>query len=302
MNRFAENGPKSEPHNLEHLLSRYVKELLFLWGFLMLLLLIASQNAMGSATASPTPVMVFAGSGSNLPITRLLAEAFQKRHPGVKIDIPASIGSTGGVRAVADGGITVALISRPLKEEEKGLKLSTLAYARTAVVMGVNRNAPDDGITLTDLVNIYRGRKTRWKDGREIVVLTREPGDSSIELLEREVPCFRDAYRESQEAGRWKTIYNDQEMNRAIVRIPYSLGISDAGAIKTDRLAIKALKVNGVSPSLKNVQKGAYPLVKTLSFAFYRERLPAPAKSFMDFVVSAEGARILRANGYLPVN
>lgn len=38
----------------------------------------------------------------------------------------------------------------------------------------------------------------------------------------------------------------------------------------------------------------------TLSFAFIREKLPEPARAFIEFVRSSEGARILRAFGFAP--
>lgn len=252
------------------------------------------------AGEAPSGSLVFAGSGSNLAVTRLLAEAFGRSRPEIKIDVPASIGSTGGIRAAAEGAIAVGLISRPLREQEKGLGLTVLSYARTAVIIGAHPSVADDGITSEGLVNIYRGAKSRWKDGREIIVLTREPGDSSIEVLEREVPEFKGAYAESVRARRWTTLYTDQEMHRVLARTSYAIGLSDMGAIAAERLPIKVLKVNGVLPTPENVLHGRYPLVKTLAFAFPKDKLPPGGKAFLDFVRSREGERVLRANGYLP--
>jgi phosphate transport system substrate-binding protein len=63
---------------------------------------------------------------------------------------------------------------------------------------------------------------------------------------------------------------------------------------------VKALKVNGVAPTLENVASGTYPLVKTLTFVFKEDKLNPVARAFVDFVRSPEGERILTANGYLP--
>lgn len=252
------------------------------------------------AGESPSRPLVFAGSGSNLPIARILTEAFRRIRPEIKIEVPASIGSTGGIRAVAEGTVAAGLISRPLREQEKGLGLTVLPYARTAIVIGTHPSVADDGITFDELAAIYRGMKTRWRDGREIIVLTREPGDSSIEVLEREISGFREAYAESQRAKRWTTLYTDQEMNRVLARTPHALGLSDTGVITAEQIPIKALKVNGVPPTPENVSSGRYPLVKTLAFVFQKDKLPAGARAFLDFVLSKEGGKILRANGYLP--
>ena len=252
-----------------------------------------ARAAAGEAPAGP---LVFAGSGSNLPLTRLLADAFARVRPESKIEVPASIGSAGGIRAAADGAIAVGLISRPLKDREKESGLTVLPYARTAVVIGVHPAVPDDGISFVDLVQIYKGTKSRWKDGREIIVLTREAGDSSIEVLERDIPGFKQAYAESRSVKRWATLLTDQEMNRVLARTPYAIGLSDMGAITAERLPIKVLRIDGVLPTPENVLSGRYPLVKALAFAFLKDKLPAGAKAFLDFVRSKDGEKILRAN------
>jgi phosphate transport system substrate-binding protein len=269
---------------------------LLLWAA-ALNLLPSGVAVAGESAAAP---LIFAGSGTNLPITQLLAEAFRHHHPAVAIEVPTSIGSTGAVRAAAVGAIGLGLISRPLKPQEKALGLTSVPYARTAVVIGVHPTVMEDAITFDDLIQIYQGTKTRWSDGREIVVLTREPGDSSNEVLEQVIPGFKEVYAESHQAKRWATMFKDQEMNQALAKKPYAIGLSDMGAITTEQLPIKALQVNGVPPAAEDVRSGRYLLVKTLYFTYLPEKLPAEAKAFLDFVRSSEGAQILQANGYLP--
>lgn len=242
----------------------------------------------------------FAGSGSNLGITRVLAKTFMQAHPGININIPESIGSTGGIRAAAEGAITVGLVSRPLKEQEDKLGLEILPYARTAIVIGAHPGVTDDGVTFEELVQIYKGNKNRWHDGKEIIVYTREPGDSAIEALIQIVPGFADAYRESRRFRRWITLFTDQEMYKMLSGTPYAIGLSDYGAIKTERLKIKVLKLNGIYPNAENVLSGKYPVARTLSFVFMKDKLPSEARDFINFVLSKRGKQILKANGYLP--
>lgn len=270
------------------------------WLLFWVILAAAGVPPCARAGESPSAPLVFAGSGTNLAITRLLAEAFVRKRRDVAIEVPASIGSTGGIRAAADGGVALGLISRPLKEDEKGLGLRVMPFARSPIVFGVHPTVADDEITLGDLVSMYRGAKTRWRDGREIVVLTRQPTDSGIEVLEREVSGFRDAYAESQRAKRWITLYTDQEMNQQLVKTPFAIGLLDLGIIRAERLAVKVLRVNGVAPTEQNILNGRYLLVKILAFVFREGALPAGAKAFLDFVRSRPGQQILRANSYLP--
>jgi phosphate transport system substrate-binding protein len=259
-------------------------------------------------TALPAPApagearttLTLAGSGTNLPIARVLAAAFEKKHPGIHIEVPASIGSTSGIRAAAEGAVAIGLISRPLKESEKRLGLEVVTYARTPLVIGVHPSVAVESITSAEIIDIYRGKKGSWKDGREIIVLTREPGDSTIEVMCKGVPGFKEVYDESQKAKRWTTLLKDLEMNETLAKTPHAIGFSDLGALTLERHRIKPLKVNGVAPTLKNAENGTYPLVKPLMFVFHREKLPPAAREFLAFTRSKDGAKIMRASGYLP--
>lgn len=256
----------------------------------------------GPAAAGQAPVtsLVIAGSGTSLPIIRVLAQAFQRSHPGITIDVPATIGSTGGIRAAADGAVAIGLISRPLRENEQKLGLAVVTYARTPLVIGVHPAVTEENISYAEIIDIYRGKKRNWKDGQEIIVLTREPGDSAIEVMNKGVPGFREAYEESQKAKRWTTLLADLEMNRFLAKTPHAIGFSDLGSLIIERHAIKPLSLNGVAPTLKNVLEGKYTLVKTLMFVFRNEKLPPAAREFLSFARSEEGTRVLSANGYLP--
>lgn len=262
---------------------------------------VSTKNPIAANRELPSSSLVFAGSGGNLDIVRLLAKEFQKSHSQIAIDVPDSIGSSAGIKAAADQAISVGLTSRSLKDKEKKLGLTVITYARTAIVIGVHPSVVDDGITSKELIQIYQGTKSRWQDEQEIIVLTREPGDSSLAVLEQQIPKFKQVYAESQRAKRWTTLYTDQEMSQTLAKTPYAIGISDLGIITTEQLPIKALKVNGVSPTLKNLTSGKYPLFRSLSFVFLQDKLSAKAKTFLDFVQSSEGKKILRANGYLAI-
>jgi phosphate transport system substrate-binding protein len=76
--------------------------------------------------------LLFAGSGSNLPILRVLAREYARVRPDVRIDVPGSIGSTGAVRAAADGAVTAGQVSRPLRDAERAHGLTVRPNAASA--------------------------------------------------------------------------------------------------------------------------------------------------------------------------
>lgn len=268
-------------------------------GFLSLA--IHPATAQEQATTSTSKPFVMAGSGVNLGITKLLAQAFMAKNPNVKIDVPGSIGTKGAITASKDGAITVGLTSRALKEEEKSPDVTEKAYAKTAMVVGVHPSVEETGLSYNELVSIYAAQKDKWKNQKDIIVLMREEYDSGFGILEKGIPGFKEACAESRKKLRWTTHFTDQEANKALAATPYAIGVTDLGMIFTEALTVKPLSLNSVMPSVDTLQNGQYPLTRTLYFLYRHKDVPADIKAFFDFVASEEGATILKANGYMPL-
>ncbi|MFA5040893.1 MAG: substrate-binding domain-containing protein [Bdellovibrionales bacterium] len=244
---------------------------------------------------------VAAGSGVNLEITRILANAFMKDHEGVSISVPGSIGTKGAISAVADKAVMIGLISRPLKENEQRPLYTVTPYGKTPVVIGVNPSVPENGITSKELTEIYGGKKLTWSNGHDIVVQMREAYDSGFQIVEAAVPGFAAACDEARKTEKWTTYFTDQDANEAIAKFADSIGVSDLGMILSERRAIKPLSFDGVEPTVANISDGTYKLSRTLYFLTRADNLSEDAKAFMAFVRSDKGQAILNKHGYLPL-
>jgi phosphate transport system substrate-binding protein len=253
-----------------------------------------------SALAStPEPdVLHLAGSGSNLPLTRALAEAHAEAG-GAQYVVHESVGSRGGIRAASDGVIQLGLISRPLVADEQDLGLVVIPYARSPVVVAVHASVADEGVTSEELLDIYRGVKTRWSDGSRIVVLHREQGDSSHRVFERHLPELATISDEAHREGRFRVLYTDAAMEEALVSTPGAIGLYGLGLIPMD-LPLKALRIDGIAPTEANVREGIYPYVKDLAFVT-KEEPGELAADFLRFVFSERGQAIIRERSYLPL-
>ena len=233
--------------------------------------------------------MIIAGSGSNLPITGKLIEQYQSLS-AEQIDLPNSIGTRGAIKAINEGAIELGLSSRLLNEEERAEDLQEIAYARVGIIIGVNTSVPDDNITGGELVEIFAGKKTTWTNGKMIVVLSREAGDSTNAVLEREVSGFAETLAQSIKENKWRVQYTDLEETEAITKTLYSIGFTDTGALAAQNLNIKPLKVNGIAPTIENVRQGAYRLYKDFYFV-YKQPLSVRSQRFLEFVFSEKGVK-----------
>jgi phosphate transport system substrate-binding protein len=72
--------------------------------------------------------------------------------------------------------------------------------------------------------------------------------------------------------------------------------------VATEQLNLRVLEFNGIQPSPENLQNGVYPLCRVLSFVYRVDSLPEGAKAFFAFVRSDAGRKIMKSNGYIPVD
>lgn len=259
-------------------------------------------TAAGPRPAAPGAVrhdgLRMAGSGSNLPLTRSLGAAFSQARSRHAV-VHASIGSGGGVQALLDGVVDIALVSRPLRDGEREQGLVATPYARVPVVIAAHASVPDDGVTQAQLVAIFDGTRGTWADGSPIAVLQRERGDSSHTAVDRVLPAFAEANERAYATARFRVLYRDDAMREALADTRGAIGLFGEGAIP-ESLPIKALTYDGVTPGPASVQAGTYPFHK--DFAFVTRGAPrGEAAAFIAFVLSPAGRRVIEANGAIPL-
>jgi len=256
----------------------------------------------GPRTApKPSSLLRLAGSGSNLPLTRALADEFLSKRPWLRVRVHESVGSGGGVRAVYDRAIDIGLISRPLQPEERGRGLVTIPYARVAVVVAANPTVPIRGISAAEMLALYDGRAQFWSDGSAVVVFQRERGDSGHLAAHAVIPGFAEVDRHAWDTRRWSVLYHDRAMQEALVSTPGSIGLFDQGLAISQDLPLMMLAYEGQQPTTEGVRSGDYPLTKDLSFVLVDDGYDPLALEFIAFVFSADGQRVIRDNGYIPL-
>lgn len=238
-----------------------------------------------------------AGSGSCVPLARMLAGSAMQRSD-LSPEVHASIGSGGGIRALQDGAIELAVVSRGLRDEEVASGLVYTPFARIPVVVAAGLDVPDRTVTYDDLDALFEGRRTKWSDGTNVVVLLREAGDSSHRVVEAVMPEFAAITGQARADGAFRVLYHDGAMQVALANTPGAVGLHGNG-VDPSLAGFRALAVDGVEPTGDNVESGAYPFVKELGFVTIGP--PAgEAKAFIDYVLSPEGRALLRVRGAVP--
>ena len=263
----------------------------------LLLMLLACPLIVTDLPCLAQEKIVVAGTGDSMEIFQMLAAGFEKGHPGQKIDVPYSIGSGGGVRCASKGLCDIGRVARPPEKQESKYNVKYRALAHTPLVCAVNPSVVGvDDLTDEQFLGILTGRISNWKDvgGQDgkIYVVQREFGDSARALLEKKLPGFNES---PQLIG--YTAYSAAEALKSIRDNRNTIGYVAYEAAKQMRL--KILKINGVYPSMDNIQKGRYQLVLTVGYVWKGE-LTGLAKEFFDFCYSKEGFAALMDSGTVP--
>ena len=228
--------------------------------------------------------LVIAGSGSGLALLRGFVRRYQDGHPAARIEVPESIGTSGGLRALRDGAIDIALVSRPLSAAERaGVTVTPLARVLAAFAT----RARVDGLDAAALAEIYAGKRPRWPDGTRVVPFVRQAGDSANALIATHLPEVGRAIDDALASERLPVAYTDQELEAALLNVDGAIGLIDLATLRLDGPALHALALDGVPPEREAALAGRYPLVTPLALVTRGDALPPDARGFLDFVASA---------------
>jgi phosphate transport system substrate-binding protein len=303
---WLDRSPLLRPVVLWSLVAVVALPLLVGAGFLTHAVLGGPEPPRGNAAGpirsvrAPDSRLLLAGSGSNVPLTRQLADACSRADPSLHIDVDEGMGSTGGLRALADGEIDLALVSRPLRDAERKLGLTVLPYARAPVAVATHPDVVDEPLTREEIVQIFQGVRARWSDGRVVVPVQRESGDSSHAAVGKRLPAFAVADDLARRDQRWLVAYHDRSMHETLLATPGSVGLVDASAVRAGGWPLRLLKVDGAAPTGAAVAAGKYPFWKDLLFVSSGRPTGAVAR-FLACVASPVGEAVIRKAESLPL-
>jgi phosphate transport system substrate-binding protein len=233
--------------------------------------------------------------------TAFLPELFAtfERSEATKLKLIPGLGSSGGLRALQDGVLDIAVSGRPLKPEELQQGLMPAVTLRTPFVLITSHPHPN-GLKGTEIPGIFKSQKAAWTDGTPIRIILRPKSDSDTQVLGDMFPGMAAAIDEARRRPDIPIAATDQDNASLAERVPGSFAGSTFTQIKMERRNLRYVAINGVEPSLENLQTAAYPFVKVLSFVLPAQRAPV-AERFIAFLTSPPGKAALHATGNLLV-
>lgn len=242
---------------------------------------------------------LFTGSSTVAPVAAELSKAFEKKHPLLRIDVQTG-GSTKGAIDTLKSLNDMGMISRkPHSGTEQTLK--TFLLAKDGIAMIVHQSNPLTNLSHQEVQKIYKRQITNWKalggPDAPIILVHKAEGHSTLEL-------FLKHFRLKRSEVKPHIVIGDNEQGiKTVAGNPHAIGYVSIGAALHNislKTPIKMLKLDGITPSLQNVQNGQYPLQRPLYFV-YKKSTPL-IEEFLSFCRSHEAHQIIQKFYFLPIH
>lgn len=154
-------------------------------------------------------------------------------------------------------------------------------------------------------LGVFAGCQKKTTEGfdasKEIGVISREEGSGTrgafIELFGIEQ---KNDAGEKVDYTTDKAVITDKTsvMMTTVAGDMYAIGYISLGSLND---TVKAVKIDGVEPSVANVENDTYKIVRPFNIAT-KEDLSEAAQDFVNYILSADGQKVIEDNGYIAVS
>lgn len=253
------------------------------------------NSSSDSAKASNTEIsgkVSLDGSTSMEKFVNALKESMVEKYPNLTLE-PQFTGSGTGIQSVIAGTADIGDSSRALKNEEKAQGLVENIVAIDGIAVVVDKNNKVTNLTKDQLVKIYTGEITNWKDvggaNQKIVVIGREASSGTRGAFE-EILDIAEKCKYAQELNETGAVM------ASVAATPGAIGYVSLDNVDD---SVIALQLDGVAASEATVKDGTYALQRPFVMATKGEikDQSEQVKAVFEFIDSEEGQAVIKTVG-----
>lgn len=260
----------------------------------MMRLLLAAAMALGSLVMTgqrlDAGVITVAGTGNGKDLVEAVGAAYAAEHPAVRVSVPPSVHTSGGLQALMRGEAGLARIGRPLTAAERRAGIVAVPVARISAAIVAHPSVTLRGITVRQAADLFAGRIANWKEiggpDLRVRIVRRNEEDATLQALRAQLP----GWAELAFPARSRLAATAQEALEFVRNAEGAIGFS-AYSRELDAY-LNVLEVNGVHPFDER-----YPYAVTLQIAYKAGTLSAEAKSFLGYWRSETARHLARRLG-----
>ena len=186
--------------------------------------------------------------------------------------------------------------------EEFGVELEITTIGREAFVFFVEEDNPVSDLTSEQVRAIYHGDITNWSEvggkDQEILAFQRPKNSGSQTMME---------YFMGETSLKEPQTYEKVDAMTGVIK-EVAQYANERGAIGysfryfleelNQEKGVKMLSIDGVYPSLENIENGSYPLTVSVCLITRKDETNPYVREMIDFILSEQGQEIIRKTGY----
>ncbi|MDT8718147.1 phosphate ABC transporter substrate-binding protein [Clostridium sp. 19966] len=265
----------------------------------------ANSGASNNTTTQETKVsgnITASGSSALKPLADEVNNIFKQKNPDAVINIQAG-GSGTGLSNVSDGTVDIGNSDIFAEEKLTADQAKALVDHQVCVVgfaAVVNPKVTVDNLTKQQLIDIFTGKTTNWKDvggaDQKIVIISR-PDSSGTKAtfkkyaLDGAKEAAGNALKEDS-SGAVSTAVSQTEGSISYLASSY---FTDADS----KTKVKALKIDGVEMNKANITTGKYN-IWSYEHMYTKGEAKDLAKAFIDFFKTDDAKNAMEKLGYIP--
>ncbi|MCK9219554.1 MAG: phosphate ABC transporter substrate-binding protein [Bacteroidales bacterium] len=272
-----------------------------IWGMMVIIMI----TIFGAAFMPAPKKITVKGSDTMVILAQKWAEVYMKSHPGSVIQVTGG-GSGTGISALINGSTDICNSSRPMKQSEMNKLKDRYASlgieipcAKDGITIFLNESNPVKELTIKQLSNIFSGKTRNWKElggpDQDIKLYGRENSSGTYVF-------FKDNVVKTDYAASCQTLPGTAAVVNAVSKDKYGIGYGGAAyAAGVKHCAVKKDdKSTAYVANAETVKKGQYPITRYL-YMYLRNRPTGDTKTYIDWILSPEGQKLVTEIGYFPV-
>lgn len=262
----------------------------------------AANNGGNKATSDLSGSVLSVGSSALQPLVDQVSKKFMEQNPNVSIQVQGG-GSGTGLTQVSGGQADIGNSDVFAEEKLEAAQASELVDHQVAVVAMaavVNPDVTVDNLTKDQLVQIFTGKVTNWKDlggpDQKIQIVNRPSSSGTRATFEK----YALGTKTEDLQG---SIQEDSSgtVKKLVGETPGAIGYLALSYLDE---TVKAVKYEGVEATVDNVANGTYP-VWAYEHMYTKGEPNEVVKAFLDYMVSPEvqgDNGDVEELGYIPIS
>lgn len=227
--------------------------------------------------------------------------------PDESIELAVSSGGSGaGVKAALEKTANFGLISREVSKDEKAKmkEYNEIKIGYDALTLSVNPENPilknKKGLTSEEIQKIFSGEAKTWKDvdpslpANEIVLVVRDAGGGAAEVFQKAVMGDKKVSKDAVQAPSMGAL------TQKVIENKDAIGYASVGLVDQNKGKLTPMEVDGVAPTKENITSGKYKIARPL-LLIKDSKLTGVEQTFVDFLKSEEGLKIIDESGFVSI-